>query len=78
MGKSKIVDLEISRDGTYSTKDAKTRNIATSPTHKRTDKNKPKYVPHKDADEFLSGLDAGLDFVESIKVRALRVLSLWE
>lgn len=73
---SKIVDLEVCEDGSYSPKQTKSKNMALSPMHKHTDKDKPKYVPHKDADEFLAGVDAGLDFVEAVKIRAMRIMGM--
>lgn len=77
MSKStKVVDLVPSEDGSYRSKQSKLKNAAISPMHRPTDKNKPKYVPHKDADEFLAGIDAGLDFVEAMKSRAMRIIGL--
>jgi hypothetical protein len=77
MGKeSKIVDLEMSKDGSYSPKEAKNKSVSKVAHNKREDRDKPKYTQHRDADEFLAGLDAGLDFVENIKLRAIRILGL--
>jgi len=76
MSNSKIVDLQKCEDGTYSPKNVKTKAV-TKQKHKYTDeKGSPKYVQSRDVDEFLGGLDAGLDFVEAIKVRAIRIMGL--
>lgn len=81
MSKSKIVDLVASEDGTYSSKD--TLNIKKISKLKGIEPVKRESIPkykHIDvrgnADEFLGGLDAGLDFVEAMKSRALRIMGL--
>lgn len=81
MSKSKIVDLVVSDDGTYSpkfhSKKPITKAITKLPKSKQQEfQAKTKYNRSAGADEFLSGLDAGLDFVEAIKSRALRVIGL--
>lgn len=73
---SKIVDLEICGDGSYSPKrtikniPAKNKNFI---SHK---KDKPKYLLRNDADDFLNGIDAGLDFLDEIVPRVDRFLRL--
>lgn len=75
MSKSKIVDLQKCEDGTYDTKPSTTKAITKATPHKKEEKYNKHHV-RTEADEFLGGLDAGLDFVEAIKSRALRILSL--
>lgn len=77
MNKSKIVDLVASEDGSYDTKGTKTRAVVKVSHHKeKTAKEKHKYMMPSGVDEFLSGVDVGLDLVESIKIRAIRMLNL--
>lgn len=83
MSKSKIVDLQKCKDGTYSPKDtlninkiSKLKGIKPVTKAAISYKEKNKHMIPSGADEFLGGLDAGLDFVEAIKSRALRILSL--
>jgi len=75
---SKVVDLEMSSDGSYSPKRAK-NNIPTKHKkfieHGKNYKN-PKYIMRNDADDFLGGIDAGLDFIESVVPRINRFLGL--
>jgi hypothetical protein len=81
MSKSKIVDLELSGDGTYSPKNTKETKVSKAKSTKVVIKksqyvqNKSLYM-HNHADEFLVGLDAGLDFVEAMKSRAIRIMGL--
>jgi hypothetical protein len=77
---SKIVDLQKCEDGTYSPKNtlniskiSKLKGIV--PIVKKEEKPKKLRTP-TEADEFLVGLDAGLDFVEAIKSRAIRFMGL--
>lgn len=70
---SKIVDLEVCEDGSYSPKDIKTKAIAKTANSKN---GKHKYMMPSGVDEFLSGVDVGLDLVESIKIRAIRMMGL--
>jgi len=73
--KSKIVDLEMDSDGSYSSKSTKKNKAVIK--HKYTDhKNKPKYVQSRDVDEFLSGIDMGLDFLDNVVPRVERFLKL--
>jgi hypothetical protein len=67
----KIVDLELSEDGTYGQKVYK----ATKSSKTVYKKQEVKRI-QSGADEFLGGLDVGIDFVESIRSRALRIMNL--
>jgi len=79
MSKPKIIDLEIDKDGSYSPKDNKTKAV-TKTVHKKSNgysaNGKHKYMMPSGVDEFLSGMDVGLDLVDAIKVRAIRILGL--
>lgn len=68
---SKIVDLEMGADGAYTPKNVKAQKPC-EPVHK---KQEMKHVTNQ-ADEFLSGLDEGLDFVENISRRVDRMFKL--
>lgn len=82
--KSKVVDLERCNDGTYSTKD--TLNIKNVKSLKGVVKHKKfiehghsdkqKYLLRSDADDFLSGIDLGLDFIDSVMPRIDRFMKL--
>lgn len=81
MSKPKIVDLQKCEDGTYSPKD--TLNISKisklkgiKPVVKKEDKHKHKYGIPSGVDEFLAGVDVGLDLVDVVKIRALRIMGL--
>jgi hypothetical protein len=63
-----IIDLVLDDDGSYSQRETK--------YSKKKDTGKITYIQHKNADEFLAGLDAGLDFVEGMKKRIDRALKL--
>jgi len=83
MSKSKIVDLEMSNDGTYSSKDtlninkiSKLKGIKSVTNTAISYKDKSKHIIPSGADEFLGGLDAGIDFIEAIKSRAMRFMGL--
>jgi hypoxanthine-guanine phosphoribosyltransferase len=77
MSKPKIIDLQKCEDGTYSPNSSKSKSVVMSAKKKEEKpKTKPKYVMNENADEFLAGLDVGLDLVESIKSRAIRILGL--
>ena len=75
--KSDIVDLQVDEDGSYSPKDIKTKDTKVKAVvkHKCTD-NKPKYTQSKEVDEFLAGMDAGLNLIDSIVPRLNRILKL--
>lgn len=75
MSKSKIVDLKMSGDGTYSAKPITTKAIVKSNKAKMQEKYN-KHHSNPGADEFLGGLDIGLDFVEAIKTRVDRIMRL--
>jgi len=72
---SKIVDLVVSKDGSYSPKNSKSKSVA---KHKYTDSNasKPKYVQSREVDEFLAGMDAGLNLLDEVIPRVKRFLGL--
>ena len=76
---SKIVDLEVCEDGSYSSKGTKAKAVVKSAHSKGHKTNgKHKYMISSGVDEFLSGIDVGLDLVENIKVRAIRMMGLRE
>ena len=74
----KIIDLEKHTDGTYSPKHVN-HNVRNSKgkglIHLRSGE-KPKYIMHDDASEFLGGIDAGLDLIDSVVPRIERFLRL--
>lgn len=75
----KIVDLVVGEDGIYSPKDHKTKAVTKTVRNKEHKTNgKHKYMIPSGVDEFLSGIDVGLDLVENIKVRAIRMMGLRE
>ena len=74
ISKDKIVDLELSEDGTYGTEMSKTKAVAKVKVVAKHIRNK--HMIPSGADEFLSGLDVGLDFVEAMKSRAMRIIGL--
>jgi hypothetical protein len=67
--KDNIVDLVPSEDGTYTPKNS------SKAVSKEVSKPKKKYDRRK-ADDFVSGLDAGLDFIEEIGLRVDRFFRL--
>ena len=78
MSKSKIVDLKMSGDGTYSTKPITTKatKAVVKSDKPKTQEKYNKHHSNPGADEFLGGLDIGLDFVEAIKSRVDRIMRL--
>ena len=72
--KSKIVDLEVGEDGSYSPKDSKSK--AVSKTVNKDKNGKHKYMMPSGVDEFLSGMDIGLDLLDEVKIRAIRIMGL--
>lgn len=78
--KSKVVDLVLSEDGSYEPKRVKERTRPKEAIGKgliRVPKDeKPKYIRENHADEFLSGLDMGLDLLENVMPRINRFLRL--
>jgi hypothetical protein len=82
----KTLDLKMNKEGIYEPKDSPkdTINIkkisklkGIEPVKRESiSKDKRKNMIQSGADEFLGGLDAGLDFVEAIKVRAIRIMGL--
>jgi hypothetical protein len=80
--KSKVIDLVVGEDGQYeavrkpdkvqdSKSHSKGRGLIKTPIG-----DKPKYVRENHADEFLSGLDTGLDLIEKFVPRLERFLRL--
>jgi hypothetical protein len=63
-----IIDLQMDEDGTYTekTKKGKKNNSLT----------KSKHFEENHGDEFLTGIDLGLDFVEKVVPRVERFLQL--
>jgi hypothetical protein len=78
--KSKIVDLIVGEDGSYTPKrSTKEKNGAVPCRVKISDvgkTNKPKYMLENNADHFLGGLDVGLDFLDNVVPRVERFLKL--
>ena len=84
--KSKVVDLVMGEDGTYSEKNTKPskpsksvrkypeRVIGNSRSAEKFKNNKDTLPPN--VDEFFSGLDSGLSFVEGISSRVGRFMGL--
>lgn len=71
MSKDKIIDLEVCSDGTYAQKKSKTSKPSkTICTKIKTKNNK------NNTDEFLGGIDTGLDFIESVIPRVERFMKL--
>ena len=76
MDKSKIVDLQKCEDGTYSpSKKSKTKAIVKSDKVKMQEKYN-KHHANPGADEFLAGIDVGLDFVEAVRSRVTRIMGM--
>jgi hypothetical protein len=79
MSKPKIIDLVVEEDGTYSPKTDKTKAV-TKAVHKKSNgysaNGKHKYMMPSGVDEFLSGMDVGLDLVDAVKIRAMRIMGL--
>jgi hypothetical protein len=73
MAKSKIVDLVPSEDGSYAPKGS-----IVPAKKKKASKvdSKPKYMLSRDADEFLAGIDVGLDLIDSVGLRVDRFLRM--
>jgi len=70
---TKIVDLQKCNDGTYSTKPSNIKAITKSKNHPF---GKLKVTTPTEADDFLGGIDAGLDFIDSVIPRVERFLRL--
>lgn len=76
-----IVELEMDEDGAYAPKDTvKVRKGNKTAAQKNRDRfhstEKPKYMLENHADEFLGGIDLGLDFIEKVVPRVERLLRL--
>jgi hypothetical protein len=76
MGKQdKVVDLEMGEDGAYTPgKKSKTKEVVKGKQTKF--KEQVKYSLPSEANEFLAGVDVGLDLVEAIKIRAARIMGI--
>ena len=76
--KSKIVDLVVSEDGSYSPEGIKTKSTKVKAVSKpkSIEHNKPKYIQSNEVDEFLAGMDVGLDLIDNILPRVNRILKL--
>jgi len=80
--KSKVVDLEMSSDGSYSPKRVKERFVPSGKSRGREvmkhsiKGDKKKYLLINEVDEFLSGVDAGLDLLDTVLPRVDRFLRL--
>lgn len=77
--KSKVVDLVLNEDGSYEPKRERDKSISNSKGKgliKTPKGEKPKYIRENHADEFLSGIDIGLDLLENVMPRINRFLRL--
>lgn len=77
--RTKIVDLEMSEDGSYEPKRVRDKSIPNSKGKglvKTPLNEKPKFIRESHADEFLAGMDLGLDFIENLMPRVDRFLKL--
>lgn len=77
---TKIIDLEKDSDGEYTPKRAKDKGVPKEYRGTglvRTPKGeKPRYMRENHADEFLNGIDVGLDLIEKVMPRLDRFLRL--
>ena len=77
MSKPKIVDLVPAEDGSYAPKGsivpAKSKN---KKKYDYKNEKQPKYTVNKEADEFLAGIDVGLDLVDKFVPRLERFLKM--
>jgi len=77
---NKIVDLKICSDGSYAPEDtnvkSKTHHKSKGGLIKTPMDEKPKFIRENHADEFLSGIDIGLDFLENVVPRVERFMKL--
>lgn len=81
--KSKIIDLEMGEDGTYSEKSVLPskpikkypKKVIGNSTIAKNFKKKKDTVP-ANVDEFFNGLDCGLSFVEELSSRVNRIMNL--
>jgi len=76
MSKPKIVDLEVCEDGTYSPKQTKSNTKAVTKTVHKEKSSKPRHMVPSEIDEFFEGVDIGLDLLDAVKIRAVRILGL--
>ena len=76
--KSKTVDLVLGEDGAYASikKDTNTKMAKSNKTLKPDIGEKPKCTRENHADEFLSGIDMGLDLIDKFIPRVERFLRL--
>ena len=73
---SKIVDLVMDSDGAYAPKDKKVVTKKPKFNDLRKHEKYNKYNVISEVDEFLNGVDIGLDFLESVVPRVDRFLRL--
>jgi hypothetical protein len=73
MSKKDIVDLVPNEDGSYAPKTTASKAVTKAV---KVDKTVKKKYNREKADNFIGGLDAGLDFVEEIGLRVDRFLRL--
>jgi hypothetical protein len=71
MSKSKIIDLEVCDDGTYAQKESKP-----SKPSKTIGVNTKTINSKNNTDEFLGGIDIGLDLIENVIPRIGRFMKL--
>jgi hypothetical protein len=84
MSKKDIVELEMDEDGSYApvkTKEKKDNKKAIQKSKaygrdKYSPDSKPMIFKESHADDFLSGVDAGLDFIDKVMPRVERFLRL--
>lgn len=75
--KPKVVDLEMGEDGSYTPKEKKVKRdpLAMTVKQKQADE-KPKFIRETNADNFLNGVDVGLDFIDNVVPRLERFMRL--
>lgn len=77
MGNDKVIDLEMCEDGTYVEKKNKASKTSKPSKPSKTICTKTKTNNSKNnTDEFLGGIDTGLEFIESVIPRVSRLLKL--
>lgn len=77
---SRVVDLVVDEDGTYRPKRVhieKPKKVKNNALFMPTKERRPKYsIADTNADEFLSGIDVGLDFIDNVIPRVERFLRM--
>lgn len=74
--KNKIVDLEISHDGSYVPKNTKAKVKAKKSKEIQIQERYNRNHVTTEADSFLSGIDMGLDLLDNVVPRVERFLNL--